>query len=72
VKLSAVTITGSGFFAGNNTLNDGTGTIIMYTRNTIPFTTTPTPTTPVNITGIGIKYKTTPEIYIRKVSLDVQ
>lgn len=73
VKLMGVTVTagGGGFLNGNNNVSDGTSTIIMYCRNAVPYTTTPIPAGLVNITAIGIKYKTTPEIYIRKTN-DIQ
>jgi DNA/RNA endonuclease YhcR with UshA esterase domain len=72
VKILNVTITGSGgTYNGSKTLNDGTGTITLYTRSAASFSATNHPTTPVDITGILIPFNTTKQISIRNLS-DVQ
>lgn len=55
VRISNVSITGGatlGSNNGNSTLNDGTGTIAMFTNANATFSSMATPTTPVTLTGI--------------------
>jgi hypothetical protein len=72
VKVVNATISGSpAFYAGNKTATDATGSIILYSRTAVPYSTTALPVGTVSITAIALKYKTTPELTIRKLS-DVQ
>jgi Family of unknown function (DUF5689) len=52
VKISNVSITGGATLSGNRTLNDGTGTIAMFTSSTAIFSSLATPTVPVTLTAI--------------------
>jgi hypothetical protein len=52
VKIVGVSITGGATLSGNRTLNDGTGTIPMFTSASATFSGTATPTSPVTLTCI--------------------
>jgi hypothetical protein len=52
VKISNVTISGSGIYSGSNTLTDATGTMPLYTSSTATFAGASYPATPVSVTGI--------------------
>jgi hypothetical protein len=52
VQIANVTISGDGTYDGNATLNDGTGTMNMFTRGSASFADDNYPTTPVTITGV--------------------
>lgn len=67
VKFINVTISGSGIYSGGNTLNDGTGTIEMYTYNWCAFANEAYPTYAVDVTGIVGQYGSSPQFYIRNL-----
>ncbi len=76
VKIMNTTITGTsgttyGSTSGNRTLNDGTGTLILYTQTAASFANTNHPTGSVSVTGILVPFNTTKEIVLRNLS-DVQ
>jgi hypothetical protein len=74
VKITGVTISGTGTYSGSQTLSDGTGTITMFTRSSASFATQSYPTGTVSVTGILSEYSPssfTPQIIIRNTS-DVQ
>ncbi len=74
VKINNVTITGTGTYngtSGANTLNDGTGSLTLYTASSATFKSDPYPTGTVSVTGILTEYNGTIEILIRDVN-DVQ
>jgi hypothetical protein len=80
VRFEGVTISGSPTtsFSGNKTVSDGANSVIMYSRNAPPFSTTALPTGPVNVTAIGLAYKNSttqpvsiPELYLRKLPDDI-
>ena len=71
VKIDGVTITGTGTYSGANTLNDGTGTLTLYTSSSATFATTAYPTGVVSVTGIITEYNGSKELLIRDVT-DVQ
>jgi hypothetical protein len=52
VRVSNVSVTGGATLSGNRTLNDGTGTIAMFTGTTATFSGLATPTVPVTLTAI--------------------
>jgi len=52
VKISNVTITGGGTYSGAKTLNDGTGTMDMFTRTQATFSGTNVPTGTVSIVAV--------------------
>ncbi len=52
VEINNATITGGATLSGNRTVNDGTGTIPMFTQTAATFSGTATPTGPVTITAI--------------------
>jgi hypothetical protein len=69
VKIVGATISGTpAFYAGSKTVTDATGSVVLYTRNAPPYTTTALPIGTVSITAIGVKFKTTPELVIRNLS----
>ncbi|MBN1338867.1 MAG: choice-of-anchor J domain-containing protein, partial [Bacteroidales bacterium] len=67
VKFTNVTISGSGVYSGENTLNDGTGTIKLYTYNWASFANESYPAYAVDITGIVGQYGSSPQFYIRNL-----
>lgn len=74
VQIPNVTITGSGTYNGtngSNTMNDGTGSITLYTPASASFLSDTYPTGTVTVTGILIEYNGTKEIIIRSPA-DVQ
>jgi len=52
VRISNVSITGGTTLSGNRTLNDGTGTIAMFTTASATFSSLPTPANTVTLTAI--------------------
>jgi len=56
VKISNVSITGGATLSGNRTLNDGSGTIPMFTNVTATFSSLATPANPVTLTAIVSDY----------------
>ncbi len=52
VKIVNVSITGGATLSGNRTLNDGSGTIAMFTSASALFSGLATPAAPVTLTGI--------------------
>jgi DNA/RNA endonuclease YhcR with UshA esterase domain len=73
VKINAATISGSSttYGFGVNFINDGTGSIQLYTSNFASFAGDTYPTDTVSITGILTQFNGTKEIIIRN-TLDVQ
>ena len=70
VKISNVSITGGATLSGSRTLNDGTGTIILFTSSAATFSGMATPATPVTLTGILTDYNVK-EVALRNAS-DIQ
>lgn len=66
VRITNATIAGSGTWAGNNTLSDGTGEINLYTYDWATFANDPYPTYTIDITGIIAEYNS-PQISIRNL-----
>lgn len=56
VRISNVNITGGATLSGNRTLNDGTGTIVMFTNASATFSSMATPASTVTLTGIVSDY----------------
>jgi hypothetical protein len=52
VKITNATITGGATLSGNRTVNDGTGSIAMFTQTAATFSGTATPAAPVTLTAI--------------------
>jgi hypothetical protein len=52
VKISNATLTPAGTFSGSKTINDGTGSLTLYTYSSAVFSGNTMPTGPVTITGI--------------------
>lgn len=74
IKITGVTISGTGTYSGSQTLSDGSGTITMFTRTGASFSSQSYPTGTVSVTGILSEYSPstfTPQIIIRNTS-DVQ
>lgn len=71
VKITGVTITGTGTYAGTNTLTDATGSMALFTTASATFASTAYPTGTVSVTGILTEFNGTKEILIRDVT-DVQ
>ncbi|HEY0261967.1 MAG TPA: DUF5689 domain-containing protein [Chitinophagales bacterium] len=70
VEIPHVSFSGSsGIYGGSVTLNDGTGTLVLFTRESASgsatFATTPYPITPKTVRGVLQQYNTTYEMYIR-------
>jgi len=70
VKIPNVTISGGTTFAGNRTLNDGTGSISLFTREDATFSDDAIPQGTVTLTGI-VSIFNTPNIIIRNLD-DIQ
>lgn len=71
VKINNCTITGTQPISGSKTLNDGTGTLTLFTRSQATFASTNYPTGTVSITGFLGIFNTTKQISIRSMS-DIQ
>ncbi|MCC6383835.1 MAG: DUF5689 domain-containing protein [Bacteroidia bacterium] len=68
IKIDNCTISGAQPLNGNKTLNDGTGTFTLFTRNQATFSTTNYPTGTVSVTGLLTIFNTTKEISVRNMS----
>lgn len=64
VKILNVTITGGGTYSGAKSLNDGTGTMDMFTRTQATFSGTTVPTGPVSIVAVVSQF-TAGQVIIR-------
>lgn len=72
VRINNVTISGSSnILSGTLTLNDGTGTMNLFTRTNASFANSAYPTSTVSITGILTIYNGQPQLEIRNLS-DIQ
>jgi hypothetical protein len=71
VKLTGVTITGTGTFSGNTTVTQGAETIGMYTSSFANFATNALPSGTVDLVGIVNVQNSSPEMKMRNAS-DVQ
>ncbi len=73
IKITGATLTGGtgGTYNGSVNVNDGTGSVIMFTRSSATFSSTVYPTGTVSVTGYISNYYGTPEIIIRNTA-DVQ
>ncbi|MCI5083134.1 MAG: DUF5689 domain-containing protein [Saprospiraceae bacterium] len=70
VVISDVTISGSSTYEGTTTVDDGTGTIDMFTRSQATFAGSSVPGTPVTLTAIVSEFNS-PQVIIRNLN-DVQ
>jgi DNA/RNA endonuclease YhcR with UshA esterase domain len=71
VRISGASITGGATFSGSRTLNDGTGTITLFTANTATFKDEPIPAGQKTVQGIVSIFNTTKQIKIRNTN-DIQ
>jgi len=71
IKINGATLSGAGTYNGSVNINDGTGTLIMFTRSSASFASTPYPGGTVSVTGFISNYYGTPELIIRNTA-DVQ
>jgi hypothetical protein len=71
VKVENTTITGGTTYSGSKTMNDGTGTITLFTRSQATFATATVPTGSVDVTAIVSQFNTTKQLNIRNLA-DVQ
>lgn len=78
IKVNSVTInngtsTNYGANGGSLTISDGStpNTVVLYCRSAATFASSPTPTTPVSITGILTQFSTTKQFQIRNLG-DIQ
>lgn len=67
VRISNVTISGTGTFSFNNTITDPTGSMVFYGTTYSTFASVAYPTVPVRITGI-VSIFNTPQLIIRNLS----
>ncbi len=70
IKIVGVTFP-AGVFSGNQTISDGTGSIIMYTASSATFGASTIPSGATTVTGLVGQYDSTKQIQIRKLT-DVQ
>lgn len=70
IKVVNATISGGGSYSGNKTINDGTGTMSLYTAAAASFAGTNVPRSPKTFVGIGTLY-TPNEIKLRDPFIDV-
>jgi DNA/RNA endonuclease YhcR with UshA esterase domain len=70
IKIEKATLSGNTIFDGSITVDDGTGQVLMFTRNQASFSGSPVPEGEVTVTGILSQFND-PQIIIRKAS-DVQ
>lgn len=66
VAIDNVTISGGSTFSSNLSLNDGTGTIAMFTRNSASFANATPPTEPTNMLVVVSQFDT-PQVFIRNL-----
>lgn len=71
VTIQNTTITGGATYSGSRTLDDGTGTLTLFTRSSATFASQPIPTGTVDLTGIITQFSATKQISIRNLA-DVQ
>lgn len=71
VRIEYARVSSGGKYAGNKTLSDGSGTIILYTSSAASFANDPVPTISKTFQGIVTPYGTTKEIKIRNPAVDV-
>jgi hypothetical protein len=67
VKINSATITNGGTFSGSKTMNDASGTLILYTRGTASFASGGIPHTPRNYTGILSIFNNTKQLQMRNI-----
>lgn len=67
VKISNATIVEGGTYSGSKTLNDGTGTIVLFTRSQATFAGSNVPTGTVNIVAVVSQFND-PQVIIRNLS----
>jgi hypothetical protein len=67
VKINSATITNGGTFSGSKTINDASGTLILYTRGTASFASGGIPQTPRNYTGILSIFNNTKQLQMRNI-----
>lgn len=70
IKIEKATLSGNSIFDGSIIIDDGTGQILMFTRNQASFSGSPVPEGEVTVTGILSQFND-PQIIIRRTS-DVQ
>lgn len=68
VEIKNATASGGATFSGNRTLNDGTGSLSLYTTSSAGFATQPLPTTPMTYRGIATPYTNGNEIKLRNLN----
>jgi hypothetical protein len=73
VKINAANLSGgtAGNYSGSVNVSDATGTVIMFTRSSATFASTPYPIGAVSVTGYISNFNGIPELIIRNTS-DVQ
>jgi hypothetical protein len=67
VRIVNATLSGGSNFQGERTVNDGTGNIIMFTRNDATFAGESLPTDAVTLTAVVTVFNT-PQIFIRNLN----
>lgn len=72
VTIKKARIKESGTYSGNKTLDDGTGTITLFTSSSATFSTEPVPAISKAFTGIVTPYNAVKEIKLRNTALDVK
>jgi DNA/RNA endonuclease YhcR with UshA esterase domain len=68
VKINHVSITNGGTFSGNKTMNDGSGTLTLYTRGAASFASEWIVQTPRNYTGILSTFNNTRQLQMRNIA----
>ena len=66
VAIDGVSFSGGNTFAGNKTLDDGTGTIILFTRNSASFANANVPSEATNIMAVVSQFDD-PQLFIRNL-----
>lgn len=68
VKIDNVTITNGGTFSGSKVMNDGSGTLTLYTRSAASFAGQWIAQTPRNYTGILSTFNNTKQLQMRSIA----
>lgn len=68
VKINNVTITNGGTFSGSKTMNDGSGTLTLYTRSAASFASQWISQSPRNYTGILSTFNNTKQLQMRNIA----
>lgn len=68
VKINSVSVSGSGTFSGEKSINDGTGSMLLYTRTDASFASTSIPGSPFSVTAVVGQFNDKKQLQMRNTS----